>query len=112
MVLDGATSHLTAHPCKSTSPAQVVSKLHEWMDLFHMNPKAICADMAFHHLHDTQACCRMHSIKRFPTGPHSPWPNRAEVGVRLFEKFLLGTRGYSLQNFGQKLLCRRLDLTS
>ena len=39
IVLDGATSHLTAHPCKSTSPSKVFSKLHEWMDTFQMNPR-------------------------------------------------------------------------
>ena len=49
IVLDGATSHITAYPCKGTSPSEVISKLHEWMDTFEMNPKAICADMAFHH---------------------------------------------------------------
>ena len=53
-----------------------------------MNPKAICADMAFHHPHDMQAFCRMHDVKRFPTGPHTLWPNRAEMGVRLFKNFL------------------------
>ena len=55
IVSDGATSHLTAYPCKSTSPSETISKLHEWMDTFQMNPKAICADMAFHHPHDMQA---------------------------------------------------------
>ena len=30
---------------------------------------------------------RMHNVKRLPTGPHTPWPNRAEMGVRLFKKF-------------------------
>ena len=30
----------------------------------------------------------MHNVKRLPTGPHTPWPNRAEMGVRLFKKFL------------------------
>ena len=83
-VLDGATSHLAAYPCKSTSPSESVSKLHEWMDTFQMNPKSICADMATHHPHDMQVFDRMHHIKRFPTGPHTPWPNRAEMGVRLF----------------------------
>ena len=53
-----------------------------------MNPKAICADMAFHHPHDMQAFYRMLDVKRLPTGPHTPWPNRAEMGVRLFQKFL------------------------
>ena len=41
IVLDGCTSHLTAYSCKSTSPSEVISKLHEWMDTFQMNPKAI-----------------------------------------------------------------------
>ena len=65
-------THLTAYPCKSTSPSKATSKLHEWMDTFQMNPKAICADMAFHHPHDMQAFFRMHNIKTLPTGPHTP----------------------------------------
>ena len=88
IVLDGATSHLTAYPCKSTSPSEVVAELHEWMDTF-LNPKATCADMAFHHAHDMKACHRMHNVKRISTGPHTPWPNRAEMGVRLFKTCLL-----------------------
>ena len=79
---------LTAYPCKSTSPSKVISRIHEWMDTFQMNPMAICAGMAFHHPHDMQAFYRMHKVKRLPTGSHTPWPNRAEMGVRLFKKFL------------------------
>ena len=81
IVLYGATSHLTAYPCKSTSPSEVMTELHEWMDTFHMNPKAICADMASHQPHDMQAFYRMHNVKRLPTGSHTPWPNRAEMDV-------------------------------
>ena len=44
IVLDGATSHLTAYPFKSTFQSEVISKLYEWMDTFQMNQKAICAD--------------------------------------------------------------------
>ena len=36
-----------------------------------------------------QAFYRMHNVKRIPTGPHTPLPNRAEMGVRLIKKFLL-----------------------
>ena len=36
-----------------------------------------------------QAFYRMHNVKRLPTGPRTPWPNRAEMGVRSFKKFLL-----------------------
>ena len=49
VVLDGAASHSTAYPCKRIAPSEVTSKLHEWMDTFQMNPKAIFAYMAFHH---------------------------------------------------------------
>ena len=52
------------------------------------NPKAIWAEMAFHHPHDMQAFYQMHNVVRLPTRPHTPWPNRAEMGVRLFKKFL------------------------
>ena len=104
IILDGATSHLTAYPCKSTSTSEVISKLHEWMDTFQMNPKAICADMAFHHPHDMQAFYRMHNVKRLPTGPHTPWPNRAEMGVRLFKKFLLALVDTASKNLDQTTL--------
>ena len=59
------------------------------MDTLQMNPKAITTDLAFHNPHDTEAFYRMHIVKGIPTGPHTPWPNRAEKGVRLSKKFLL-----------------------
>ena len=58
------------------------------MDTFQMNPKAICADMAFHHPHDMETFYRMRNVKRLPTGPQTPWPNRAEMGALLSKKFL------------------------
>ena len=84
IVLDGATSHLTANPCKSTSPSEVISKLHEWTDTLQMNPEANCADRAFHHPHDMQPFYQMQNVqRRIPTRPHTPWPNREQMGVRL-----------------------------
>ena len=44
--------------------------------------------MKIWHPHDMQAFYRMHNVKRFPTGPHTAWSNRAEMGVRMFKKFL------------------------
>ena len=38
--------------------------------------------------------------RHFPTRPHAPWPNRAEMGVRLFKKFSSGIRGYGLEKSG------------
>ena len=108
IILDGATPHLTAYPCKSTSTSEVIAKIHEWMDTFQMNPKAICADVAFHHPHDMQAFHRMHIGKRIPTGPHAPWPNRAEMGVRLFKEFLLALVDTASKNLDQTTLAQSI----
>ena len=76
------------------------------MDTFQMNPKAVCADMAFHRPHDMQAFCRMFNVKRLPTGPHTPWPNRAEMGVRLFKKFFLAFVDTASKNLDQTPLAQ------
>ena len=107
IVSDGPTSHLTACPCNSTSPSEGISKLFEWMDTLQMHPKAICADMAFHQPHDMQAFCQMHNVKRRPTGPHTPWPNRAQMGVRLFKKFLLALVDTASKKLDQTTLARQ-----
>ena len=104
IILHGTTSHLTAYPCKSTSTSEVIAKLHEWMDTVQMNQKAICADVTFHNPHDMQAFYRMHNVKRLPTGPHTPWPNRAEMGVRLFNKFLCALLDTASKNLDETTL--------
>ena len=71
-----------------------------------MNPKAICADMAFHLPHDMQAFYRMHNIQRFLLDPHTPWPNRAEMGVRLFKKFLSALLDRASKNLDQTTLAQ------
>ena len=98
-MLDGATSHLTAYPCKSTSPSEVISKLHEWMDTFQMDPETICADMAFHHPHDMQKFYRMHNVKRLPTGPHAHFLAKSSSCSNV-QKVFPSTRGYSFQKSG------------
>ena len=87
------------------------SKLHEWMDTFQKNPKAIRANMTFHHPHDMQAFYRMHNIEWFPAGPHTPWPNRAEMCVRLFEKFLSALVDTASKNL-DKNICHTSHLPS
>ena len=53
-----------------------------------------------------QAFYRVHDVKRLPTGPHTPWPNRAEMGVRLFKKFLLAPVDTAFQNLDQTTLAQ------
>ena len=71
-----------------------------------MSPKAICADMALHQPNDMQAFYRMHNVKRLPTRPHTPWPNRADIGVRLFKKFLLALMDTDSKNLDQTTLAQ------
>ena len=87
VILDGATSYITVYPCISTSASEVIQKLHEWMDTYQCNTKSICGNMAFHSPVELKEFYRLHNIRALPTGPHTPWPNRAETGVRLFKKF-------------------------
>ena len=88
LILDAATSYLAAYPSVSTGTEEVIKHLHEWMDIYQATPKAICADMAFHNPHNLKDFYRLHNIRPVPTGPHTPWPNRAETAVRLFKKFM------------------------
>ena len=70
IVLDGATSHLTGHPCRSTSPSEVMSKLHEW--IYGFPPSSRHAGI-------------------LPNARRKENSNRttAEMGLRLFKIFLL-----------------------
>ena len=76
------------------------------MYTFQMNPKTICAEMAFHQPHDMQAFYRMHNVKRLPTGTHTPWPNGAEMDVGFFKKFLLANVDTASKNLDQTTLAQ------
>ena len=84
----------------------VLSIMSDWMDTFQMDPKTICASMAIHQSRDMQAFYRMHNVKRHRTGPQTPWPNRAEMCVRLFKKFLLALLDTKSQNLDQTTLAQ------
>ena len=97
IIFGGATSHVTAYPCKSSVTSEVIAKLHKWMDTFQMNLKAICVDMAFNHPHDMQAFNRMHNVKRIPTGPHYTMAKPSRDKFSTVQVISLGIGGYSLQ---------------
>ena len=48
----------------------------------------------------------MHILKTLPTGPYTPWPNRAEIGVRLFKKFLSARLDIASKFFDQTTLAQ------
>merc|ERR1711963_526932 len=67
--------------------AETIDNLREWVELYQSTPKAICSDMAFT-TGDFEVFYRNHGIRSMPTGPGTPWPNRAEAAVRLFKRHL------------------------
>jgi len=87
IVLDGATGFTAVYPQTTLEPEETIANIHEWMDTYQCTPKAVCADMAFHTPKSFQDFYRLHSVKPLPTGPATPWPNRAEAAVRLFKQF-------------------------
>ena len=85
LVLDGATSLLWAKAQRSYEAGETLDNLREWCDTHSSRPKTICGDSAFFQPH-FQKWYRGEGIKELPTGPKTPWPNRAESAVRLFKK--------------------------
>ena len=48
----------------------------------------------------------MRNVKRSPTGPNTPWLNRAEMSVRLFKKFLSALVDTASKNLDQTTLAQ------
>ena len=55
--------------------------------LWNVNPKAVCADSAFFKDSFTPYW-KYKNVKTLPTGPSTPWPNRAETAVTIFQTTL------------------------
>ena len=87
LIVDAATSLLAAYPQKTTSADETLDNFREWMETYQCTPKTICADMAFT-ADKFASFYRHHGIRPLPTGPGTPWPNRAEAAVRLLKLYL------------------------
>ena len=85
LVLDGASSLLWATAQTSLSNKETIQALRLWTDENNCMPKAIVGDEAFFQ-EDFLTYHRTHGIKECPCGSRTPWPNRAESAVRLFNR--------------------------
>ena len=85
VIVDAATMFLQAYPTKSEDTTEAINCLREFMDNFQVKPKAIVGDSAFQ-VGDWPEFYKANDIKPIPTGPFTPWPNRAEASIRLFKK--------------------------
>ena len=84
VILDGATTLLTAEAVTTTQEAENITVLRNYFDQYHFQPKSVVADQAF--MTDTwEHFYQSLDITPISLGPNTPWPNRAEAAVRLLK---------------------------
>ena len=84
VILDGATTLLTAEAVTTTQEVENITVLRNYFDQYHLQPKSVVADQAFmtetwEHFYQSL------DITSISLGPNTPWPNRAEAAVRLLK---------------------------
>ena len=85
LVIDGATNLLWATALTSLDSPETLGALRLWIDENNCTPKGIVGDQAFF-TDPFMDLYRFHGISPYPCGPRTPWPNRAEIAVRLFKR--------------------------
>ena len=81
VILDGATTLLTAEAVTTTQEVENITVLRNYFDQYHLQPKSVVADQAF------MAETWEHFYQSLDITPIS-WPNRAEAAVRLLKAHL------------------------
>ena len=93
VILNGATTLLTAEAVTTTQEAENITVLRNYFDQYHLQPKPVVADQAF--MTDTwEHFYQSLDITPISLGPNTPWPNRAEAAVQLLTaqlKFMLSS---------------------
>ena len=84
VILDGATTLLTAEAVTTTQEVENITVLRNYFDQYHLQPKSVVADQAFmtetwEHFYQSL------DITPISLGLNTPWPNRAEAAVRLLK---------------------------
>ena len=84
VILDGATTLLTAEAVTTTQEVENITVLRNYFDQYHLQPKSVVADQAFmtetwEHFYQSL------DITPISLGPNKSWPNRAEGAVRLLK---------------------------
>ena len=85
MIYDGATSLTNAYVVQTTSDSETIKFLVEYFETNQRNPKYIVADQAFMR-EELESYYIRQGIRPIALGPGTPWPNRAEAAIRMFNK--------------------------
>ena len=82
VIVDAATNFIWAAPQKSKLHNETLAVIEQAFTDLNCRPKAVCADNYFMEK-DFMQFYKYWGIRDIPLGPHTPWPNRAEAGVKL-----------------------------
>ena len=85
LIYDGATSLTTAYVVQNRADSLTISHLQEYFETYQLNPKYIVADQAFMGT-ELEEYYNRQNIRPISLGPGTPWPNRAEVAIRMFKR--------------------------
>ena len=85
IILDGATTLLTAYPVKTKTDVESLKLFKEYVSTYHIQPKYVVGDGAFMGP-DWEQYYQHFDIRPITLGAMTPWPNRAETAVRLFKR--------------------------
>ena len=84
-VSDGATNLPWTTAPKTLLPEEAISVLRLWTQGNDCGPKRVVGDTALY-APDFETFYKHHNVARYPCGPRTPWPNRAETAVRRFKR--------------------------
>ena len=83
VAIDGVSNLLMAQITTGKSAPVWQSQFDKLCMVWNVVPKAVCGDSHFFGNSEDQFW-DIRGVKKLPTGPNTPWPNRAECAVRLF----------------------------
>ena len=75
----------TAYPVETKTEKEIRNCLLDYFETYQLNPKYIVADMAFKGS-EMESFFNRKKIISASLRPATPWPNRAEAGVRLLRR--------------------------
>ena len=85
IILDGATTLLSAYPLKTKTDAESLKLFKEYVSTYRIQPRYVVGDAAFMGP-DWEQYYQHFDIRPITLGAMTPWPNRAETAVRLFKR--------------------------
>ena len=85
LVYDGATTLTTAYPVETKSDKETINCLFDYFETYQLMSKYVVGDMAFMG-QEMESFYNRKNIVPIALGPSTPWPKRAEAGVRLFKQ--------------------------